>query len=219
MEKAKSGAHNSTAKGQREKGKEKDRSSSVETHSVKERKRVMMNCTNNCMKQSATVHYLSRAYRQQPMYLYDRRTPTLIPTDWNQSSNPPPRFALVENCGFLNCLHRFLFLSRRRSKKLITVRFRLVLPRALVASSEPNFLCFLDWIVLFLRPGVFFSFYSGRTFSFRLLSLFHAFHGRVRKISPRICNSTASTTNKWRTQHSVKWTYRDVFPCQTARDV
>ena len=123
MGKAKSGARNSTGKGQRGKGKEKDRSSSVETHSGEERKRVMINCTNNCTKQSATVHYLSWAYRQQPMYLdhQHRRTTTLIPTEWNQSSNPPPRFAIVENCGFLNCLYRFLFLSRRRSKKLITV--------------------------------------------------------------------------------------------------
>ena len=39
----------------------------------------------------------------------------------------------------------------------------------------------------FLRPGFFFLFTQAwRTFSFRLFSLFHAFHGRVRKMSPRI---------------------------------
>ena len=95
------------------------------------------------------------------MYLNDqhRRTPTLISTEWNQSSSPPPRFALVENCGFLNCLHRFLFLSRRRSKKLITAptgyttspcRFPL-LPR-------------LNRSFFFFRPGLFVFFLPRENF-------------------------------------------------------
>ena len=55
---------------------------------------------------------------------------------------------------------------------------------ALVARSEPSFLWFLDRIFLYFRPGLFLTFYPSRTFSFRLLSSFHAFHGLVRMISP-----------------------------------
>lgn len=33
--------------------------------------------------------------------------------------------------------------------------------RSVETSSEPNFLCLLDWIVLFFRPGICFSFYPG----------------------------------------------------------
>ena len=130
MGKAKSGARNSTAKRQREKGKENDRSSSVETHSVEEKKRVMINCTNNCTKQSATVHLMYILSLSKTVWLSGIRVPILLLT-----------------------LH---------------------------SSRTVDFWTFL------LGPGFFFSFYQGRTFSFWLFSLFHAFHGRVRKISPRI---------------------------------
>ena len=65
-------------------------------------------------------------------------TISIIPTEWNQCSNPPPRFALVEICGFLNCLHRFLFLSRS-SDWLYYEPLSLAASRIFFASSIESF--------------------------------------------------------------------------------